>query len=264
MDVFVSWSGTPSREAAKLLKDLLENVMQNVQVWLSSSEESISSGELWVTKLKKALSEMNFGIAMVTKANMNAPYLLFEAGALSKTAEGRLVPVRCNLRVLDLKGPFSLLQSRGVTEDDFWRLVSAVNAASTTPLPEERLRKFFDKWWPDFNEKFYKINFDEQDAPTSPESPDERLSKIEDAVEELLRSTRQRDVVLQNLTETIMYLARSGGLVGGIAGVAAAEGPTGGVGHATIIGTHGAFARTAPTTPPNPSTTFEVTRKSAE
>jgi hypothetical protein len=102
------------------------------------------------------------------------------------------------------------------------------------------------------------------DAPSSPETPDERLSKIEDAVEELLRSTRQRDVVLQNLTETIMYLGRSGGLVGGTVGVAAAEGPTGGVGHATIIGTHGAFAGSAPTAPPNPPTTFEVTRKSAE
>ena len=53
MKIFVSWSGAPSQKAAKLLKGWLEDVMQNVEVWLSSDD--IASGELWVTALKDAL-----------------------------------------------------------------------------------------------------------------------------------------------------------------------------------------------------------------
>ena len=208
--------------------------MQNVEVWLSS--ESIASGQLWVAQLKEALSQTNFGISMVTKANMNAPYLLFEAGALSKLNEGRLVPILCDLRVIELKGPLSSFQSVGVNAHDFWKLVSSVNEASEDKVEEPRLKRNFDKWWPDFERDFASINFDEEGEASGPETPDKRLSNIEDALETLLKSTLQRDVFLQNIAETMISLARNPIAPGGYVGLVGAGG---GGGYGTPVGGYG-------------------------
>src|SRR5262249_45299751 len=118
MDVFLSWSGPPSHKAALLFKGFLQSVIQTTDVWVSSA--SIASGTQWASELKTALAEIDFGVSMVTKANVNNPYLLFEAGAISKKAEGRLVPVLCDLRLIDLKGPLSTFQAREMNSEDIW------------------------------------------------------------------------------------------------------------------------------------------------
>lgn len=234
MKVFVSWSGIPSHKAAKLLKEWLENVIQGVDVWLSSD---IGKGQTWLTELMGALSDINFGISMVTKTNLNAPYLLFEAGALTKTDKGILIPVLCNLRMIDLtnaQSPLARFQGCAVTAEDIWGLVLSVNRAPEQPLAEERrLRNNFEKWWPDFEADFKAIDFSEQEGVPAETTPEKKLGKIEDAIETLLKSSIQQGEFLQQLAFSIANFMRvppgSGGAGSYIGGGGVAGPGAGGV-----------------------------------
>ena len=55
MKVFVSWSGNASHDVAKALKDWLPNVIQAVDVFLSS--EDIAKGSVWFHELGEVLDE---------------------------------------------------------------------------------------------------------------------------------------------------------------------------------------------------------------
>jgi hypothetical protein len=69
-------------------------------VW--PSVEHIESGAEWFTALSERLSQIHFGVLMVTKNNFKEPWLRFEAGALAKALDAEVTPVFCNLRLLDV------------------------------------------------------------------------------------------------------------------------------------------------------------------
>ncbi len=81
MTVFISWSGALAKAVAQLLDSWLPDVIQGVKTWLST--EDIDKGSIWSGKINEALST-TVGILCVTQENRNAPWLLFEAGGLSK------------------------------------------------------------------------------------------------------------------------------------------------------------------------------------
>lgn len=92
MKVFISWSGDVSRRAAMALKDWLPNVIQTVDPFVSS--ENIQKGARWFTDVGAELEAAKFGIICLTPDNLTAPWLLFEAGALSKSlSQSRVSPL---------------------------------------------------------------------------------------------------------------------------------------------------------------------------
>ena len=82
MKVFISWSGTRSWETAKLLHGWLKQVINEVEPWVSN--EDLTKGADWSGEITDQLNAAEFGIICVTPGNMNRPWLLFEAGALSR------------------------------------------------------------------------------------------------------------------------------------------------------------------------------------
>lgn len=89
-EVFISWSGDVSLRVAKALRGWLPKVLQGVTPWMSTD---ISAGERWNDILHGKLLASNVGVLCLTKENLKAPWLLFEAGALAKhLTEGRVIP----------------------------------------------------------------------------------------------------------------------------------------------------------------------------
>jgi hypothetical protein len=142
--VFISWSSEPSRSIARALDGWLESVVQAVDVWMS--DEEIGSGARWNDAIAKTLSETNFGIVCVTRANQHAPWLIFEAGALAKSVEAaRVVPLCIDLSPAEVTGPLVAFQARELNEAGMRRLVHDLSAASENP---KELGAVFDAMWP--------------------------------------------------------------------------------------------------------------------
>jgi hypothetical protein len=48
------------------------------------SAADIDKGAKWSTEISRELEQANFAVSCLTPENLNEPWLLFEAGALSK------------------------------------------------------------------------------------------------------------------------------------------------------------------------------------
>ncbi|WP_368085194.1 TIR domain-containing protein [Vibrio splendidus] len=82
MKVFISWSGDESHKVALALREWLPSVVQSIDPYVSS--EDIDKGTRWASDIAGELDESAFGILCVTKQNLDAPWLNFEAGLLEK------------------------------------------------------------------------------------------------------------------------------------------------------------------------------------
>lgn len=136
-----------------------------------------------------SLADHHFGILFVTKSNFSAPWILFEAGALSKTVQSRVIPILCNVgRTKIANSPLNQFQNATRVKDDILQVVDAINLACERPLPPERLKATFEKWWPDFDQQFENIEFIEPEnrADLQPRTNDERLDRIESSIEGVL------------------------------------------------------------------------------
>ncbi|MES0058364.1 hypothetical protein [Mesorhizobium sp. M0041] len=163
MKIFASWSGKQSHAIAQTLKDWLPNVLQAVDVFVSSRD--IASGERGLNTIATSLADRGFGIIVLTKSNLKAPWVLFEAGALSNTLPGRVTPLLCDLPELALAGsPLSQFQFNKFDEAGILKLAKDVNRVSANPIDEQRLAVTFEKFWPDL-EKAYKLIPDDEEKP---------------------------------------------------------------------------------------------------
>ncbi len=89
--IFIGWSGDSSRKVAEELKKTLEEIFpKKINCFVST--QNIASGEDWYRRIKRNLERSSLGILCITKENIKAPWLYFEAGAL----------VRNNMKVIPL------------------------------------------------------------------------------------------------------------------------------------------------------------------
>jgi len=82
--------------------------------------------------------------------NKDAPWLLYEAGALSKNVdESRVVPLLIGLEKTQITPPLSQFQAKGISKTDIAGLVKDINKCIEPPLDDARLTKGIEKFWPD-------------------------------------------------------------------------------------------------------------------
>jgi hypothetical protein len=116
MKIFISWSGEESRQVAEALRDWIQKVLQAVEPWMSSKD--IATGERWSSSIATMLRDCKVGIICVTQENVAAPWLHFEAGALSKAVEDAYVcPLLFRLEPSALVGPMAMFQAQRFNKD---------------------------------------------------------------------------------------------------------------------------------------------------
>lgn len=157
MKIFISWSGERSRDMALCLSNWLPRVIQNCRTWVS--DRDIQKGQRWGEVLGRKLEELNFGIICTTPENYEAPWLLFEAGALSKSMDqGRVCPVLLGINPGELRGPLTQFQSTVLEKEDVFKLVKTLNSLlEKRCLSLDILSDSFDKFWPDLETQMIKI-----------------------------------------------------------------------------------------------------------
>ncbi|HZR20038.1 MAG TPA: toll/interleukin-1 receptor domain-containing protein, partial [Verrucomicrobiae bacterium] len=207
MKLFLSWSGELSHKIALALKGWLPSVIQSLKPYVSS--EDIQKGARWSQDVEKELAESRFGIICLTPDNLAAPWIHFEAGALSKAipnASTAVCPLLFNLRQSDVPGPLEQFQNVRNEKGDIFKLMSSINRAeeASQQLEPSVLKKAFDKFWPELSDQLNA--FAELPVKGKPQTPrDER-----EILEELLEISRAQQRLLATRNDLAGFLAEFG------------------------------------------------------
>jgi TIR domain len=184
MKVFISWSGERSHALGEALYEWLPSVLQAVEPWLSS--EDIQKGSRWPVEIGAKLQDANFGIFCLTPENVNAAWLNFEAGAVSKSVtEGSVATLLLDIKPSDIAGPLAQFQATKTEKNDLRKLVRTINRHLSMPLAEPKVDAAFDRWWPELETAIKSARTIKVDAP-------KRRSERE-ILEEILSVVRFRD-----------------------------------------------------------------------
>jgi len=195
MKVFISWSGNKSHKVALVFRDWLPSVIQSIEPYVSS--EDIDKGARWSTDIATELADSTFGILCVTNENLNAPWLSFEAGALSKTMDKSFVtPFLFDIKRSEVDGPILQFQSTIFQKEDIKKLVKTLNkACGEVSIEEARLEKAFNVWYPTLEEELNKLKDVKEDSDKKTEGVENYSSEI---LEEILELARSNQKLLRN------------------------------------------------------------------
>ena len=191
MKVFLSWSGELSKQVALALRDWLPNVIQAIEPWMSS--EDIEKGARWSSDLAKELAITKAGIVCVTPDNLHAPWLNFEAGALSKVVEKEMVcPFLFRLEYSDLTGPLVQFQLSEATKEDLRRLLGTLNkAVDPKPLSDAKLTEAFEVWWGRLEARLSSIGSFVPLVERTARSAEEMIQEVLEIVREQARTAQE-------------------------------------------------------------------------
>lgn len=182
--IFISWSGELSKALGEAVRDWIPKVLQSVKPYFTPDD--IEKGARWAKDIGEELAASQLGIICLTQENQHNPWILFEAGALSKNLEeSKVCPILFNFDTAELKGPLSSFQSTKFSKDDFKKLIESINnSCSESKLDEKSLEETFEMWWPKLDEKINGI-LNQEKKSSKPVKRDTR-----DILEEILDLTR--------------------------------------------------------------------------
>jgi hypothetical protein len=182
-NVFISWSGNRSRHVATALRDWLPVVIQAAKPFMSSGD--IDRGSRWLGELTTVLEVTKVGIVCLTPENLPSAWLLFEAGALSKTTDRgtrTCTYLLAGLKSEDVTPPLSVFQASGCDREETFEMTKIINKALGHPIQDQTLASAFEMAWPKLEKSLLSL--------PQPETvvPPKRL--LEDMVRELLDIAR--------------------------------------------------------------------------
>jgi hypothetical protein len=158
MKVFLSWSGDRSKAAAESLGNWTARVIQAVEPWISSG---IEKGARWQSEIADRLEDAKVGIVCLTATNLSAPWILFEAGALSKTKGSYVCTFLLDVTPADVEPPLAQFQHTVFQKEEVFKLMQTINGLVESnrerSLGAENLAKVFEKFWPDLKKELGDI-----------------------------------------------------------------------------------------------------------
>jgi hypothetical protein len=165
MDIFISWHGKRSHAAAEALRGWLPLIVNAFKPWLSSAD--IDKGARWGTELSNQLGRATAGIFCLTPSNLTAPWLIFEAGAISRTPEKTYVcTLLVDLQSSDVTGPLSQFQATRATKEEIHQLVKNLNKAlGEQSMDDAIVGRAFEMWWPELEKALRNLPPDETTLP---------------------------------------------------------------------------------------------------
>ncbi len=156
MKVFISWSGKRSNALAIALKEWLPLILQYAKPWVS--DKDISAGERWAQAIAGELESSNFGILCITPENLRSEWILFEAGALSKSmVDAKVIPLLFGLELSDLSGPLQQFQALKVDQQGLLGVAKAINKVADSKAAESTIDQLIPALWPQLKQKLDAI-----------------------------------------------------------------------------------------------------------
>lgn len=215
MKIFISWSGIKSKKFAEELKDWIPMVIQSAKPYFSPDD--IEKGARWSIDIATELNSSQTGIICLTRDNLHSDWILFEAGALSKTIDKTHVcPILFGISNIDVSGPLKQFQTTSFNKQDFMKLISLINSKlNEHKLAPKILERSFEMCWPEFEEKINTI-LKESESGAKGDLP---IRSDRDLLEEILNISRKEfnrnlsrsslipDAVFNDLVEHFLELS---------------------------------------------------------
>ena len=195
-NVFICWKEERSKRLAQALRDWLPMVLQHVKPWMSDTD--IAAGQKWDPALETRLQESEAGILCLTRENLNAPWILFEAGVLSKTVgnDTRVIPLLLGLKEKDVSYPLARFQMKLANEKGLKDTVLSINQmGGEEAVAAPTLASLFKMAWPTLCLKI--------DAIPKEEGPAVQKRSADDLLEEVLTSVRSMETRMRSLETTL-------------------------------------------------------------
>lgn len=159
MKVFISSSGARSKALAETLQQWLPLVIQASEPWLSSE---MTKGIRWSPEISSKLEESRIGVICLTPENLTAPWILFEAGAISKTKDASVCTFLLDVSAADVEPPLGQFQHTLPNKVDMQRLVRDINSAAAAggekAVTEKALEETFLAFWPRLETRLGEIS----------------------------------------------------------------------------------------------------------
>ncbi len=196
MLVFLSWSGNKSKAVAETLKKWLPLVIQAVDPWLSSD---ISKGIRWNSEVSAKLEESKLSIICLSRENLDARWILFEAGALAKITDAYVCTLLLDVTPAEVEPPLSQFQHTLIDKNDVRQLIHTINQAvidaGERGLSDTTLDNIYDKFWPELERSL-------DDISEIQESDGQNIRSERAILEEVIQILRNQERrVSQNLEE---------------------------------------------------------------
>ncbi len=156
MKVFISWSRAVGQHVAQALRDWIPDVVQAAEPWFS--HDDIEAGTRWSSAIMTQLQESGFGVIVLTPDSLERPWIHFEAGACAMGVEGsieeRVVPFLVDTEEGDVPGALQLFHAVRASKSGAWKLIQSINSAlGEAALTEARLKRGFERTWPELEER---------------------------------------------------------------------------------------------------------------
>jgi hypothetical protein len=184
------------------MRDWLPLILHYVEPWMSGAD--IGAGERWSLEIGEELEASQFGIICLTKDNLLAPWILFEAGALAKSVQqGAVCPFLLDVDFGEiLGGPLGQFQAKKTDKKSTFELVGAINQRAPTPVADGKLRELFVILWPKLEASLAEVEPAEIGrAPVRPQQ--EILEELISAVGRLEQRMTREDYLLADRAEEV-------------------------------------------------------------
>jgi hypothetical protein len=157
LKVFISWSGDQSKDIAEAIRAWLPSVLQTVKPYFTPND--IDKGNRWSSHIAEELDNSSVGVFCITRDNLNSPWIMFEAGAISKKVDASLVcPILFGLGNADISGPLTQFQTTLFNKSDMYALVTTINNSNAdNVLADDVLRNVFEAFWPKLESRVTEI-----------------------------------------------------------------------------------------------------------
>ena len=195
MKVFISWSGDLSKNIAEIFRQWLPSVIQAVKPYYSPDD--VAKGTRWNSEISKELDESKIGIICLTRDNIEKPWIMFEAGAISKNLDkAKVCPLLFGLEPTDIQGPLVQFQSAKFSKKEMKKVVKMINSElGENSLGTEVLENVFEKWWPDLEKKI------QDELSNASQKDNTEIRSERDILEEILKLSR--DISVKSRTKDI-------------------------------------------------------------
>ncbi|MFL4480535.1 hypothetical protein ACIPUB_19955 [Paeniglutamicibacter sp. ORCA_105] len=179
MKVFVSWSKN-SRDVGKAMAAAVTEIFDPVVDTFISQE--IKAGARALNEIDDELSDTDFGIICLTRANQAEQWINYEAGALSREVDGKRLRLGVFLVDFDdtkeVNSPMNIFQCKMATLEGMSDLMTSLNDLEPK-LNEATLKKRISYAWPDLEKAVAAAKNDSSGGPRlPPKTTDEKLDEL--------------------------------------------------------------------------------------